>query len=93
MSSSTPIGADLSVFTLSPVATSDKRWSGVPFRSELVVRARSHEDARMVAAAAIPSHSDIFWDDRFYEVRAVNYGDGFLFGGPRGLIATLPALF
>ena len=56
-------------------------------RREVVLRARSRSDSvDLVARALGVARDDVVDADRFVIVE-VNYGDDFLAGGPRGIIA------
>ena len=86
--------AELAVFRLIPTAKrDDRRFARDAFHGEVVVRAHSAEDARVVAreaeAAALPDalpERSPFADASLYSVIEVAGAD-FLRGGRRGLIA------
>ena len=62
-----------------------------PFYGDVPVRAGSTADARAIASRARTIGSDHFLDEALYRVSEVNYGEGFLAAGPRGLILSVPA--
>ncbi len=80
--------SELAIYRLSarlPVA--HEEWDGADFRGDVVVRARSIADARLVAAEGIGT-SHRLNDEDLYSVKEVNYGEEFAAGGPRTVIAV-----
>jgi hypothetical protein len=81
----------LSIFSIVPIAPrNDPKWNEARFRGEVLVRAESGTEARAIAAAAPNIGSHHFHDETLYVVREVNYGEGFLAAGPRGVISVCP---
>jgi hypothetical protein len=94
--------SDLRIFRLVPVADRrDPRWDLAPYQGEVIVRARSPADARLVAAGAEIDFPDVgakpgdgvktdfasaFRDDKLYHVVADRSGD-FRHEGERGVVA------
>ena len=83
----------LAIYSIAPIPPrSGSKWEDSQFYGEVLVRAESDIDARLLAAEMPVSGSPDFFDETLYRVREVNYGEAFLAAGPRGVIVRLADL-